>query len=209
MKTSTVQYLNAPLTPALSQRERESVVHLWLAFALVLLLCLVSCEPARAQDVPTNQPPAAFLTTVGNWFTTQNTNLLTFQQSHGDVWAGADYRDGLNSSYSFGVNAKIWKSLSLDTVMHNASIAGTVVSIQGGLGLGLVSHDMKFTPYADLGYDLNLSQAFVALGARVQKALTEHTFVGLGMEVQLATNGKAMYGDNMVPVLTFLTGFTF
>ena len=103
---------------------------------------------------------------------------------------------------SIGLSYDVWKMVSVEGVFRNSGVAGTVVDGQGGLGLSFKVHDVRLTAYADGGYGFEDDQdkIYAELGVRVLKALTTHTFAGVGIGVQLP-------GDRQV--LSAFVGFTF
>lgn len=168
-------------------------------------LCLSASLPVLAQEIPTNAPagPAVpiFFGTVTSYFSAHNTNLLTFQNEKSAFWVGADYLDHVNVSASLGIERAIYKDLSAEFIMRNAHVAGTIVSVQAGVGWNTTVHDTKLTFYLDGGHDAVNDRLFGELGARVKKALTDHTFAGVGIGARLEKKAT--------PTLTIFTGFTF
>jgi hypothetical protein len=176
--------------------------------AATLALCLTASaqqvQPPPIESVLTNTPVGSFFGSVTKFFTTFNPDLTNvFASARGQVWLGAEYVSGLNTAASLGLEYPIWKSISLESVTRNAGVAGTILSQQGGVGLSFNLNDVQLTGYVDGGYDLHNNRAYAAIGARVKKALTAHTFVGVGIETQFSG-----HKDN-VPVLSALLGFTF
>lgn len=170
---------------------------LLLLSASILALAL----PARAQ-VETNMPPIpSFFSSVGSYLTSFNTNLTTFQAEKGSISAGMDYQNGLNISANLLIEYNAIGKISVESETRNASVAGTIVSQQIGAGLNFVIHDVKLTLYADGGYDFLDKKPFAEIGSRIKKALTEHTYIGLGIGARIS--------KQPAPVLTFFTGFTF
>lgn len=170
---------------------------LFVLSAMILAFAL----PARAQ-IDTNTPPIpSFFSSVGSYFTSFNTNLTTFQTDKMNLSAGMDYQNGLNISANLLLEYNAIGKISLESETRNASIAGTIVSQQAGLGLNFVLHDVKLTLYADGGYDFRDQKPFAEIGSRLKKALTEHTYMGLGIGARIS--------KQPAPVLTVFTGFTF
>jgi hypothetical protein len=169
---------------------------------LPALLAVFVALPASAQE--TNVPPSTtFFQSVTGYFSSFNTNLLTFQLDRASVWASVDWQSGVNVSASLGLEYRLGKSaLSLESVTRNANIAGTIVGQQAGLGLNFTVHDVRLTGYVDGGYDFTKDKMFCEIGARAKKALTDHTFIGVGIGARIQKQSPA-------PVFSIFTGFTF
>src|SRR5208283_5078732 len=111
----------------------------------ILLTALTACvwTPARAQ---TNGAPQTFFTTVTGYFGGFNTNLAsTFAADRVNIWAGADTVNNQNLAASFGVEYQLGYNFSLESVTRNATVAGVIVSEQGGLGYNLTYIDTRLT----------------------------------------------------------------
>ena len=178
-----------------------------------LLLCVLALTPSAFSQTSNNPPAPAqgFFTSVEGYFTSFYTNLdSTFgATARGSIWTSVDSIQGAQVplANSLGVSYDAYKSLSVESVIRNSGVAGTIVSAQGGLGLNVIVHDTKLTLYADGGYGLNgsspdgpSSRPYAEFGVRAQKALTAHTFAGLGIGAQLPGNRQ---------VFSALVGFTF
>jgi len=173
--------------------------------AAVLLL-------ATAGYSQTNTPPAnpgSFVNTVQSYFTSFNTNLDgTFASSKGSLWTGVNSIQGgsVNLANEIGLSYTIYKQVAAENVVRNSGVAGTLVSEQIGLNLGLVVHDTRLAVYADGGYQLdsssnkNTDKFYAELGLRAEKALSEHTFAWVGIGAQLPKNTQ---------VFSAGAGFTF
>lgn len=179
-----------------------------LALTLALLTIKVS-----AQIIPTSNPTGSFFDTVTSYFTSFNTNLSTFQLDKASVWAGADFKENVNVSFSLGIEYNLWKSISVESVTRNFGVAGAITSEQLGFGLNFTLHDVRMTGYIDYGYNFTSSSdvtdhgSFIGVGARIKKALTDHTFAALQLEADYYFSRKT--SGQVVPMLTVSTGFTF
>jgi hypothetical protein len=149
----------------------------------------------------TNPPPtqSSFFDSALGYFSSFNTNLdSTFGLEKGTVWTGVDSIQGgeVNLANALGISYDLYKSVSVESVTRNSGIAGTLLSEQVGVGLSFVVHDAKLTVYADGGYGFAKEKSSTAdriygeIGLRVQKALTTHTFAGLGIGAQLPKNSQ-------------------
>lgn len=180
-----------------------------------LLLCalgVLGVEPAFSQP-DTNAPPSftpqGFLTSFKNYFLTSDTNSTTFTTHDFDVWAGADYVQGVNTAQSLGLEYDFYHlsnknvSLSAESVTRNAGIAGIILNQQVGLGLNLTHFDTKITGFIDGGYDFDGARPYAAIGARIKKALTVNTFGGLGIEEHFGTH------SSRIPTMSIFAGAVF
>ena len=186
---------------------------LFATFILTALLCLSS----KAQ---TNPP--TFFNSVESYFSSFNTNLdTTFANERLELAIGVDSIQGgstpiansLRISYNVYHPTNGATAISLENVVDNSGIAGTIVSEQFGAGLSFIVHDTKLTLYADALYDFNPHQSLNhkgklttdsafggEVGLRVQKALTIHTFAGIGIGAVIPINEQKVQA---------FTGFTF
>ena len=194
-------------------------------FGLALVLAAALAMPVLAQtnsapvvtvisnqmgtvSVPVDQ--GSFIGTTFGYFTSFNTNLAgTFGASSGTVWAGAVSILGgppgePSMANELGMSYAVYKHFSPEVVLRNANVAGTVVSLSGGVSYGLVLVDTRIAPYVGGGYDWNLGKMYGEVGLRIQKALSTHTFAGVSYGVQIT-------GDKGSPpqVLGAEVGFTF
>jgi hypothetical protein len=183
-----------------------------LAFQRVTLLAfllLAMCVSAFAQ---TNPPPPAsaqsFFSSVQNYFTAFNTNLDDTFQSRGNFWTGVDSIQGGDTplANALGLSYTLYKKIDAHSVTRTGGVAGGLISQQAGLGLSFVVHDARLTLYADAGYELegahkSLSdRLYGEVGVRASKALTEHTYAGVGIGGQFPANRQ---------VFSVFAGFTF
>ena len=84
------------------------------------------------------------------------------------------------------------KSFSFEGDFRNATVAGTIVSYQGGLGYSMVHYDTKLTGYINVGYKTDINLPYVAPGIRVKKALTDNTYGMVGLELPIYFRREAM-----------------
>lgn len=165
---------------------------------LAVLGVLLYAVAAQAQVLPPTNSPGSFFSTALSYFTAFNTNLdSTFANSKGSIWTGADSMQGARTplANSLGLSYRVYNVISLESVTRNAGVAGTVVSQQFGPSLNFVVHDAKLSLYAHAGYELDApaggkfaDKIYGEIGVRVCKALTEHTFAGVGIGAQLPKN---------------------
>jgi hypothetical protein len=173
-----------------------------------ILLALSVCLLVSTSKAQTSTPPTAgsFPETVLNYFKTFNTNLdSTFGSSKGTIWTGVDSLQGAKVplANNLGIAYDVVGNLSLESGTRNGGVAGTIISEQFGLGYSFIVHDTKLTVYADGGYNfdaLGKDRFYGEIGLRVMKALTEHTFAGVGLGAQLPQNRQ---------VFSVFAGFTF
>lgn len=160
---------------------------------------------SKAEGQSNATPAGSFFGTVQNYFTSFNTNLdATFATERGSLWTSFDSIQGgrVPLANSLGLSYNVFKAISAESVTRNSGIAGTVLSEQVGLGLNFIVHDTKLTGYADGGYAFSepSQKLYGEIGLRVVKALTEHTFAGVGIGLQVPANRQ---------VLSASVGFTF
>ena len=173
---------------------------------LILTFTLGTLAPASAQTNPP-APPAntgTFFDSVSGYFTSFNPQLETTFTNKGTFWTSVDSMQGGKNplANSIGLSYNPWQMVSVEGVFRNSGVAGAVVDAQGGLGLNFKVHDVRLTAYVDGGYGFaeDEDRIYAEVGVRVLKALTEHTFAGVGVACQLPANRQ---------VLSVFAGFTF
>jgi hypothetical protein len=184
---------------------------------LFLITCtaiaLLSTGPALVAQTDTNQPALptgapSFFNSVQNYFTTFNPELdSTFGEQKGEFAIGIDsiQGTGVNLANSLRLSYNIYKSVGVDAVVRDTGVSGLLVSAQVGPSLNFVVHDAKLSLYAHIGHRQEEAsdepeKIYGEVGVRISKALTKHTFAGIGMGVQ--TPGS-------VRTFSAFTGFTF
>lgn len=170
-------------------------------------LVLGGCVEAYAQSTNT------FVGSVTSYFTSFNPALTnTFAPSKNfDLWTGSEYVSGINVAADLGLEYKLpWlqgtkSHWSAESVTKNAGIAGTILSQQVGVGFNYTITDTRVTGYLDGGYSWLNKSGFAEIGLRAKKALTDNTYAGLGISLDLGHRQNAQ----LVPNLVIFTGFTF
>lgn len=161
-------------------------------------------SPAVVAPGLTLAQEGTFIQTVQSYFTSFDTNSLTFHKTNEfDVFAGADTQSGVTSA-SLGINYSLWRNVSLDEVTRGAGIGGVILSQQLGVGVSKVYYDVKLTAYVDGGYSFERKSAFAEFGVRAFKSLTANTFLGAGLALQADRSGL-----RQSPVGSLFMGFTF
>lgn len=190
--------------------------------AMAKVILTLSVVAFFATTAPAQTTPPTFFNSVSDYFSSFNTNLdSTFATERAEIAIGVDSTQGGNAplanslrvSYTVYQPSNAVTALSIENVLDNSGVAGTLVSEQLGLGFSFIVHDVKLTGYADGLYDFNPTtttnskgktrkdSAFGAeIGLRVEKAMTTHTFSGIGLGVVLPRNEQKFQA---------YTGFTF
>lgn len=189
------------------------------AAALVLVPYFLVLAPASRAQTTTNVPPeSTFFNSVLNYFSAFDTNSTTFATDTVDLWAGADTVNNQNLAASLGLELlpfrastnSVAQNLSLESVTRNATVAGTIVSEQAGIGYNYSFHDTRLTGYVDAGYRFDTAQTYVAPGIRVKKALSANTYAGVGLELPVYFgHGSGQSAGAPSPTLSVFTGFKF
>lgn len=163
----------------------------------IIGVALLAATVIHAQTPPPTPPN--FFGSVTGYFTSFNTNYdASVAAARMSLWTGADSLQGagvplansLGLSYNIYAPTNSSLRLSIENVIRNSGVAGTIVSDQIGGGVGFIFHDTKFTAYADGGYDFiaTKDRFYGEGGLRLQKNLTENTFAGIGIGVQFPQN---------------------
>jgi hypothetical protein len=170
-------------------------------------LCLLSAGfIADAQLPSTNLPsPQNFFQTVGNYFTSANTNY-TWASNTLEVAIGADYMSSVNWANYVAAQFDVGR-FDVGAKMRNAGIAGTVDSLQASIGYPVIEFfSVKLEVGIDGGYDLDRGAAIFEPRLTLRDKLTPNTFLGLSLSLPIWVNGKPM---NNVPDIGIETGFTY
>jgi hypothetical protein len=178
-----------------------------LTVAVIAMGCFTQ---AHAQTSTTNAPgnvpsaPASFFGSVEGYFLSFDTNSTTFETEKAEVWTGVDSGNDTLGAL-FGVSVP-FGSFSVEAVMENADVAGTVLSFAAGGGYRIVHYDTELTAGLDIGYRLDHREGFVSPFIDVRKALTPNTYAGVRLyyEQEFAGNTKAHS-----PGVYAITGFKF
>jgi hypothetical protein len=197
---------------------------------LVLSVCLLGslsvllCASAQAQgnllqpeETSTNlnvAPEVNFFQSALGYFTSANTNY-TWSGNSLEVAAGADYMSSVDwanyvsAQYDFDSfsTQPFLARLAFEGKIRNAGIAGTVVSLEAGPELTLISYySVKLEVGVEGGYDLNRNSPIIEPKVTLRDKLTQNTFLGLSLSLPLWTAGKPV---NTVPDVGIETGFTY
>lgn len=169
--------------------------------AIAFALSLVAGADAQTNTLPHQ----TFFDAVTGYFTSFNTNLdTTFADHRGDLWMGAQFNGGAHTGAQLGLSYRVWGNFSLESATVFADVSGNVDSQQLGIGYSVVVHDAKITGYAVGGIqfpEFADNRAVCEIGVRVKKALTIHSFAGVGLSARIEKHAS--------PMLTIFSGFTF
>ncbi|MEN6533047.1 MAG: hypothetical protein ABFD89_05250 [Bryobacteraceae bacterium] len=179
---------------------RIAPIALWIA-------TLALTAPAQTNSTDTLTAPtdtSSFFKTAISYVSSFNTNLDCTFTNRGSFWTGMDSIQGGSNplANSIGVSYRVWNSVEAEGVMRDAGTAGSIVSAQGGLAVAFRIHDTRLSMYCDGGYGFgeDRDRVFCEPGFRVDKALTEHTYAGVGLGFQFPSERK---------ILEVRAGFTF
>lgn len=163
-------------------------------------------DPAEQPPIPTQ---ASFFQTAQSYFTSFNPALeSTFRDQRGEFAIGVDAIQGGDAplANSLRLSYDAFGKVSAEVLVRDSGITGFLLSAQAGPAINFVIHDAKLTLYGHVGHRQdeasdNPEKIFGEIGVRIQKALTEHTFAGVGMGVQFPGNSTRTFSA--------FTGFTF
>jgi hypothetical protein len=156
----------------------------------------------------TNNPTGSFFQSVVGYFSSFNTNLnSTFGDAKGTLWAGVvSIQDAeVPLANEIGLSYRLGKGgFAAEGVIRDAGIQGGIVSAQGGFAFEIVKFDAKLAAYIHGGNNVSPIEQddrwYCEVGLRASKALTEHTYAGISLGVQVPDNDR---------VLGVFAGFTF
>lgn len=179
----------------------------------ILLAALLAVPVITNAQTTTNAPPTGLVdlgNTVLGWLTTFNTNLdSTFGSQRFDLWTGVSSIQGgpVPLVNDLGISYDLWRgsgstnsvalpALSIENVIRDGGVAGTLVSEQPGLGLSIIVHDVRLTLYVDAVVDLASKNIKFGdrldgeVGIRAAKALGTHFWTGVGMGARFLDGGR-------------------
>ncbi len=171
------------------------------------LLCSLGAARAQTSTNSLASPtPATFFDSVGDYFTSFNTNSTTFSAENAEVWASADYQSGLNFAAGFGVQYELPANVTLESYTRNAGVAGTIVSENIGAGYVLFKkYDTKIVAGVDGGWRWDLERPDLEVYLDARKALTANTFAG----VRISYENDFSAQSPGAPIIGIITGFKF
>ncbi len=168
---------------------------------ITTLLITATISMMAQTDTNTPAPPQsspAFWTTALNWLKSSNPNNEGTFFSRGEAWAGVVSLQGsVNIANEIGLSYKVYQptnsnfSVSIEAVTRDSGITGFFLSEQIGPCLNVKVKDVELSIYADAQYDLRaegkstLDNIHAEIGARVKKAMTQNTFIGVSMFTQV------------------------
>ena len=180
-------------------------------FGGLIAICLLATFGAMAQSATNNLPtnPVDALSQATSWITSVDTNK-TWLNSPVDIWTGANFQSGLQTSSELGGSYDAWSTstntaLAPELLFRNAGIAGTLVSAQAGIGWSIFHYDLKLTPYASGGYSVAKNCGTMEAGVRLKKKVANSSSVGLGLSYPYYFHGP----NTKLPSLTTFLTWTF
>jgi hypothetical protein len=174
--------------------------------ATLTITSAIFCSFAiEAQTIQTNSPsPLQGLINSGTaWLTTPDTNNVTLESTHFRVETGPAIQSGLTISdnlfaqYNFTSNR-----LAMISETRNASIGGTIVSEEVGIGYNLYQkYDTEITVFAVGGYRFDTSHDVFSVGATVRHMLNKVLYIAPGIQLD--------FGKKTLPMVTAYAGIAF
>jgi hypothetical protein len=178
-----------------------------LSLSVALPLAAQTNAPAVVTTIGTNNIPplpasqAGFISTVFGWFSSFDPNMPTFSANRGMLWAGASsIQNGpVNLVNDIGGSYDIYRSttntassiwwVAPEANIRNSGVAGTLVSVQAGLGAGMILYDFRFGLYGTGGYymtpmDAGQGKMFGEFGLRAVKGIGAHFGTGVAAGFQ-------------------------
>jgi hypothetical protein len=175
---------------------------------LVLGTLILTCVSTRAQ---TNSVPS-FFTTAQNYFTSFNTNLLTFQDGydHVDISTGTENWNNTQLLAVFHVDAHLFsvatnQSLRGVVTFYNDTTLGSLSKADAGAAYAYTLYDTKTTLSLNGGYDWDGKKGYVRPDLDFDKAMTQRTFLGVNLGLPIYLNGQG----RLTPNYGFKAGFNF
>jgi len=186
-------------------------------FTLIVLLTAALALPALAQT-STNTPAAPpDMQSIGSqaftWLSSFDTNSTTFRNNRGSFWTSviseqngvAPLLNEIGMGYDvfqpgrFNATNGTSTSVFVEGRERNTGVAGTISSLQGGIGFGLMVWDVRFELAVDFGDNLKRAAKQDVLYGEVDftvlKAIGAHASTGLGMFVDFPTEVPGLFAQ--------------
>lgn len=178
-----------------------------LLFAAISLSAFAQTNPVISTNIPTG--PVQFAANLGSYLTSFN-YALSWTNTPVDIWAGANFQSGLQTSAELGASYDVYRSgtnwvVDVNGAVRNAGIAGTIVSGQLGVGWAFLIYDTKLEPYIDVGYSAQLNSWYAEPGVRIKKKMTISTYVGAALAYDIYFRGH----NQKLPTLFAGPGWAF
>lgn len=185
-------------------------IKIWLAFFCVFAMAM-GLQFAFGQTTSSNSIPSFFNTAEG-YFTSFNTNLLTFQSGmdNVDISTGTENWNNSRMLAVFHGDARVYQtstniSLRVVATFYNDTTLGSLSKADGGVGIAYSLFDTKTTGSINGGYDWEAKSGYVRPDLKFEKAMTQHTFAGVNLGIPLYFKGQG----NLTPNFGFDLGFNF
>lgn len=178
-----------------------------LTYAVILASALLLCVASQAQ-IATNTPQYGFFSTAADWISHPDTNNPIWKAERAEIYTTIEGQQS-QTDFGLGVKVPVWKAVQVEALFKNAAVAGTVTAFQGGVGLGIDYWDIKLNPYIHMGYNLQYRKLYAAPGIMILKGMTQNTFSGLGLELNLGANNFGKQRQSINPRIVALMGVTF
>lgn len=182
--------------------------HILIAMSVLGLLCL----DVEAQTIQNTNTIPSFVSTAEGYFSSFNTNLLTFQsgQDNVDITTGTENWNNAALLATFHGDARIFQtttntSLRGVVTFYNDTTLGSLSKADAGGALAYSLWDTKTTASLNGGYDWAAKGGYIRPDLKFEKAMTQHTFLGINIGLPLYFHGQG----NLTPNYGFDAGFNF
>jgi hypothetical protein len=177
---------------------------------IIAAIAIAVSLTAAAFGQTSSNPATSFLGSVGDYFTSFNTNQPIRHADGIQAWTGADYQNGLNFAQEIGVS-KAWGNVSnafaftTEGVVRDAGIGGILVDGNFGPGIAYYHFDTQVSAGVDGGYNFSESKPDVEIYGDVRKSLSANTWAGMRLAYVKVIGDK---GPDY-PVVALTAGFGF
>jgi hypothetical protein len=148
---------------------------------------------------PLAAPPdsnTSFFNTVASYFTSFNPALEGTFTNKGSAWVSviSAQSQSVPLQNEIGFSYQLINHLQAEAEVRDGGVTGAIISMQGGVGVFTVVHDVKLTAFADGGYNISKpakgQDAFAEIGLRAAKALTTYTYAGVQASFRPGSNDR-------------------
>ena len=150
----------------------------------------------------TNNIPSFFETAQG-YFTSFNTNLLTFQDGydHVDITTGTENWNNAQLLAVFHVDAHLFNVATNQSIrgvvtFYNDTTLGSLSKGDAGAAYSYALYDTKTTLSINGGYDWDGKAGYIRPDLKFEKSMTQHTFAGINLGLPIYFKGQGKLTPN-------------
>lgn len=136
------------------------------------------------------------------WIASPDTNNLTLETTQWRVETGPAIQSGVAISDDFFIQRNFTNRLAAISETRNASIGGTIVSQEFGVGYNLYQkYDTELTPFLAGGYRFDKHEGVGSIGVVLRHMINKVAYIAPGIQLDV--------GKKALPMFTMSAGVAF